>query len=582
MKRISLAFMLFAVATAIGQAAIVVNPSNPVVGQNIQFTQNTPAACGSSKWTFGDGATANAPSPNYQTSHFYKDPGTYYVTFTFLSCSVTPPPVGPTYVTVGDDRTITISPANPVPGQPVTITLNYAKQPPIHWDLGDGTTVTSTGNQVTHVYTGKGTYNIQAYDFNGTSTVPVTFSLNLQDNRELLVSKTDPGVGESITFQARNFFSSQILWNFGDGVSFTGGSVVQHIYRKPGTFTVRVQDPAGQTPGQQIPTATAIGRTFEVIINVRPAPSKIADLMITGMELFFARNRSNYMTVPSGAENVKVVSRMKYEGTGWLNAYWSINGAPYRIISRLLSFGQSVELSLDQVPTLQEGVNEVSIIFNDPKPDFDRIPSIHYFVSGIPNRLTLKIPLDQSEFCAGEIPYFSWENYPLAQRYRFIYASSVPDLTDLESTDGHKTPKTTWEIDQPLEVGEKYFWMVQALDFDQNPIAGSEIRSFTVVKNRFDLKVEKQENLAEIGQQRFVLLEFRAVGGEIIADRRYLIEVYARDLKINSFALKGEDLDRFTTSVACPKDSATMVRVRVFAILPDRLELVSFFQEDLR
>jgi PKD repeat protein len=77
------------------------NPSNPVLGQTIQFSDASTGNPTSWQWNFGDGASSTAQNPSYT----YSSPGTYTVTLTIRAGTNSDSTTKP--VTIGNSDVIT-------------------------------------------------------------------------------------------------------------------------------------------------------------------------------------------------------------------------------------------------------------------------------------------------------------------------------------------------------------------------------------------------------------------------------------------------------------------------------------------
>ena len=630
---------MFVFVSAYGMA-ITYTPSNPAVGTNISFQVSGYVVGGATvTWNFGDGSTGTSTATQGQITHYYKNPGTYSVNATDSYGYVNET----TTVTVHEDRSITITPPNPAVGQSVTITLNNGKSPPIKWDFGDGTGMTTSAN-VNHTYNSPGSYTIKAYDFNGTAKTPVSATVNVnnpklvtwnpvspyegqkvyftathfqgstlrwdfgdgtiiegsvnmehtyqttgvytikvydyygdddnpyigritvkKDDRKIIISNPNPGVGERVMLQAQNFHSNSIFWDFGDGVILRNGPIVEHIFGKAGIFTIKATDHAENDI-----------KSFQIQVSVSETRSHISSLMITGMKLYFNANNKSYLVVPDKTTDVKVKTIIKYEGTGILNAYWTIDGKPYKGINRVLSFGQSVEFVLDKLPFLETGLHTISIRFVSPQPSFEEVPYIHLFVSSISNRIILVMPDDNEMFSIHEKPLFKWQPYPLAINYEFLYSKRGEELfKEKGSCKIIKTKEIYLSLKDKLEAGEKYYWMVRAVDINGKPVAQSEVRNFSMVENIFETYEKKSEELMGVENRKYVLLTFE-IKGEIIDKKYYLVRVFVNGEKTNEFISPGEKLDKIETSVSILTGRKNEIKVKVYEIGQKKLKLVSY------
>ncbi len=254
---IVVALVLFLMVSATQLSAIIITPSGTYyIGDILTFraSSTTFASAYNTTWNFGDGATTTRTSGLDSVTHAYKDAGIYTVTVVGQFTSV--PTITETINVIierkPENRTIQVSPMPPVVGQVATFTaFNFNTPGNIRWDMGDGT-IKSTHSQektlgtsvVTHTYSQPGTYRVRAYDFNGLSTLPISLTITVNlPVRSITYTPAQPKVGVPVTFNAVNFLSQSVDWNFGDG-STTGGIGINitHVYNNAGTFTVTAKE----------------------------------------------------------------------------------------------------------------------------------------------------------------------------------------------------------------------------------------------------------------------------------------------------------------------------------------------------
>jgi PKD repeat protein len=267
---------------------IEVSPSGPYyVGDTLSF-HPTNSAFGnaySARWEFGDGAAVNVTYGMETVYHSYTKAGIYTVKVVGNFTSTAP--ITETMRVVVqqkvDNRYVTVSPTEPVAGQPATFrAFNFVTPDSIRWEMGDGTSyrqpksrrgrtlrtgasrtgtarsgeiragnhriprsgVNATGSQVTHTYTTPGTYTVKVYDFSGDDDNPVTVRVTVQlPPRSITFSPILPLAGAPVQYNAVNFLSTQVDWNFGDGTTqMGGGTTATHIYNNAGTYTVTAKE----------------------------------------------------------------------------------------------------------------------------------------------------------------------------------------------------------------------------------------------------------------------------------------------------------------------------------------------------
>jgi len=138
-----------------------------------------------------------------------------------------------------------------------------------------------------------------------------------------------------------------------------------------------------------------------------------------------------------------------------------------------------------------------------------------------------------------------------------------------------KTKEIYLSLKDKLEAGEKYYWMVRAVDINGKPVAQSEVRNFSMVENIFETYEKKSEELMGVENRKYVLLTFE-IKGEIIDKKYYLVRVFVNGEKTNEFISPGEKLDKIETSVSILTGRKNEIKVKVYEIGQKKLKLVSY------
>ena len=222
-------------------------------------------------WDFGDGQRATGKT----ASHTFNQTGTFSVTLTVADgagrgSSTTKA------VTVGAGTTpsvdFTFSPTAPAVAQDITFVATAQSGVPGHsitrydWNFGSGG-ASAQGQIVTKSYDAPGTYTVTLTvtdDIGLTKSVSKTVPVASVPGglfADFRFSPTSPAAGQSIDFDGSNSTAPSGIarydWNFGDpdchdGISdgcVASGRIVQHTYRLPGTYVVRltITDNQGRT-----------------------------------------------------------------------------------------------------------------------------------------------------------------------------------------------------------------------------------------------------------------------------------------------------------------------------------------------
>lgn len=258
-------------------ASIGVTPATGVANQTLfTFTDESSGTVTSRSWSFGDGATATAPT----ATHIYSAAGTYNVTLTVQgpnnTSSQATRSVAVTAPAVPLQAAFTYAPSSPMAGQ----TVSFSDQSTggitsWSWNFGDGG-VSSTQNPQ-HAYGAAGTYAVTLTVFRNAeasavtksitvaSSVPVTPAITAQFD----LSPAAPVVGQAVAFTDRSTGSpTSWNWNFGDG----GVSSLQnpsHTFAAPGNYTVTM---TASSAG----TSASVARTVAVTSSVTPYRSLIS------------------------------------------------------------------------------------------------------------------------------------------------------------------------------------------------------------------------------------------------------------------------------------------------------------------
>jgi PKD repeat protein len=133
----------------------------------------------------------------------------------------------------------------------------------IEWDFGDGTGASGVMS-VNKTYRSAGTFHVKCSYHVASTGLLITedTSVTVVENRRITYTPAVPQVNQAVSFQAVNFLSASIRWDFGDGTPpGLGGTAMTHTYSTPGTFQVRAWDLGGTSP-------TAITATVTISLDI--------------------------------------------------------------------------------------------------------------------------------------------------------------------------------------------------------------------------------------------------------------------------------------------------------------------------
>ncbi len=246
------------------------------VNEAASFTNTSLPVPDSSRWTFGDGGSANTINAN----HSYSTPGTYTVwLYNYFSGCID-----------SISHSITV---NPRPAADFTAPVTFRCGPPLTvnfqdlstggaiswlWDFGDGNT--STAQNPSHTYTGYGQFTvtlIAANSFGCTSTMTKANFVRIQKAAISIPALPVKGcIPYTITFVPVINTPDVITsydWDFGDG----GTSALPnptYTYTLQGTYTVRliITTATGCSDTLIVPAAVRVGSKPRADFSATPIP----------------------------------------------------------------------------------------------------------------------------------------------------------------------------------------------------------------------------------------------------------------------------------------------------------------------
>ncbi len=244
----------FTASTTSGAAPLALNFLNTSTGTITSYA-----------WTFGDGGTSTAASPN----HIYAAAGVYTVSLTVTGPGGSNTQTRSNYVTVTAPAPVAQFTGSPTSGgSPLTVAFTNSSTGSITsyaWTFGDGGT--STAASPSHIYAAAGVYTVSL-------TVTGPGGSNTQTRSNYVTVTTAAPVaqftgsptsgGSPLTVAFTNSSTGSITsyaWTFGDGGTSTAASP-SHIYAAAGVYTVSltVTGPGGsntQTRSNYVTVTTA-------------------------------------------------------------------------------------------------------------------------------------------------------------------------------------------------------------------------------------------------------------------------------------------------------------------------------------
>lgn len=473
-----------------------------IVGQTIYFSGtsvNWDAPWVLPRITFGDGSHDDNITHSNEVGHRYRQAGTYNVELLDQGYYVTPYPSEYYTITITDIRRITYSPTSPVAGQTITfIAENFATPQNIRWDFGDGVIITQheskptpqATQQVTHRYTLPGSYTVKAYDWDGAAAIPITLNITIaQPARSITASTTSPREDQPVEFQANNFISQTIDWNFGDGEGASGSAMQSHRFMTAGQIVVSALDRGyTQTPttlnmtilpenrsivaspplvmiNQPVTLTAQMFRGDGVLWNFGDGTQIIgshqeshsypragkytvtardesgasqrsfsAEVTVQGItdevilhkaELRFDNGRA-YRIVPRNSQHMQAELQLKMGGTGLITGIWILDGNPFRPFSQLAKQGDVTVIRTGLTPALPTIEPGLHrLTVQLTRPQSQSLPEISYYVEAESALLELQSPIDGFNVKEDEVPKFSWTPVRGTAWYELGFADSL-------------------------------------------------------------------------------------------------------------------------------------------------------------
>jgi PKD repeat protein len=541
---------------------ISISPVQPGVGQPIVFTAvnfQTPANI---TWDMGDGTTYS----HLQSviTHTYQRAGSYTVrAFDWNGDMATTPVTLP----LAFRRAITFSPALPRVDEPVDILALGFQSDAIDWDFGDGSPQQTYSAAVSHRYQNPGAFIITARE-HGMTNAPATQAISiLPENRSLALSTPEARTGEPVTVTAVNFRGPQVLWDFGDGASAPGPTVITHAFKLPGSYTITARDENG-----------ASDKKFQAVVRILGISDQV-NLEIAEITL---DNGKYYKVVPKNSKNIRAKLNMKMRGTGIVSGYWIVDGQPYQFFNETVYQGQIKTILTREIPGLpafDPGMHTVTVQLTRPAGEPVVFQTLRYFVLPFENEIAVLTPRDGAIMRENHVTEFTWESAPGGSYYQIAYADSLlPLLANDEKQIWLDCPERfsftpdarTWGA---IRRNQWTYWKVRALDSGKNIVAESGVMEMKIIVVGAQIGIEKISDMdghgvAIGGNFTSARADYLLIQGTLTypGDAEYLIvQVYANDGQVDRLLfrdVKNGEVRRFETSVPnLEKESSVIFEV---------------------
>jgi gliding motility-associated-like protein len=220
------------------------NQTNGCTPHTVQFI-NTTSGATTFAYNFGDGSPVLNTTTSLDTVvHTYTQPGTYIMRVTAGNGCTDTTTTRSIEVRNSPRAAFAINPTVVCVGQSVALTNQSSAGASLVWRFGDGSS--SSATNPTKAYAAKGTYRVGLYASNSFGQ---GFTCTDSAFATVIVRDTIPGdfsvdsLGSCapfvVTLKSAQRPAAQTIWNFGDGNSASGDSVV-HAYQLAGNYVVNM------------------------------------------------------------------------------------------------------------------------------------------------------------------------------------------------------------------------------------------------------------------------------------------------------------------------------------------------------
>lgn len=230
-------------------------------------------------------------------------------------------------------------------------------------------------------------------------------------------------------------------------------------------------------------TGTPMTATETAKVNIRITPETIAEFSLRRIELYFnGKEKKSEAVVNRNFKELKAHADIYFNGSGFLQGYWEVDGRVIERISRYVSFGAKVSLitpNMPGLPTFEPGFHSIRFVVTNPQPPFE-LPQILYWVTAreepVKRTLSFLRPKDGAEISEGD--EFRWEKMEGVSVYLVTFIKKDDRtivFSALTPNSSYKIPQSV--ISQSFTKDTKYIWQVKGFDGEGNIVAGSEERS---------------------------------------------------------------------------------------------------------
>lgn len=251
-------------------------------------------------------------------------------------------------------------------------------------------------------------------------------------------------------------------------------SVVERAFRQgSGTFVYKREFASQVAPPQ---TAT---------VNIRITPESIAEFSLRRIELYFGGDKEKTEAIINrNFKGLNAHTDIYFNGSGFLQGYWEVDGRVIENISRHVSFGTKVTLPTPDIPglpTFEPGFHIVRFVITSPQPPFE-LPQIVYWVTAkeepVKRALSLVTPKDGVAISPED--EFRWDKIEGISVYLVTFIKEDGKtivFSALTRDSSYKIPQSV--SSQSFTIDTRYLWNVKGFDAENNIIGESSIWIFS-------------------------------------------------------------------------------------------------------
>jgi hypothetical protein len=225
--------------------------------------------------------------------------------------------------------------------------------------------------------------------------------------------------------------------------------------------------------------------TVEIVtLDIAVTTAGGGPLNLTGIRLYFENNRGN-ITVKRNRTALSAKADLDYTGTGFLRAYWLVDGRILSYVNRYLSSGRRITLETPEVPglpTFREGSHTVRLIVQAPEQDIPFPKAIYYVTSDrsptlAPVNLTAPAPQAVENYAPFRV---AWTATEAAATYLVEFFLEEEDRPIFSA---YTAANSAYVLPEPalryyFAPGRTYQWQVKAFDKENSLVGESDRRTF--------------------------------------------------------------------------------------------------------